>query len=150
MDPSKYLGTLSSDTSSKLDIFGHDGHSLGVDSTQVGIFKETDQVCFASFLQSHDGRPLESEIGLEVLSNFSDQTLEWELSDEKLSALLVSTDFSKSNGTRSVTMRLLDSTCCRSRFASCLGGELLSGSLSSGRFSGSLLSTSHFESISSE
>ena len=37
----KYLSTFSSDTTSKLNILGHDGDSFSVDSTQVGIFEKT-------------------------------------------------------------------------------------------------------------
>ncbi|GFY37627.1 hypothetical protein TNIN_145491 [Trichonephila inaurata madagascariensis] len=34
-------------------------------------FEQTDQAGLASFLQSHDGRALESKIGFEILSDFS-------------------------------------------------------------------------------
>ena len=35
------LSSLASDTSSQLDVLRHDGHSLGVDGTQVGVFEQT-------------------------------------------------------------------------------------------------------------
>lgn len=35
---------------SQLDVFGHDGDSLGMDGTQVRVFKETHQICFTSLL----------------------------------------------------------------------------------------------------
>ena len=38
------LGTLPSDTPGKLDILGHDGHTLGMDSTQVSVLKKSNQV----------------------------------------------------------------------------------------------------------
>ena len=38
------------DASCQLDIFGHDGDSLCMDGTQVGIFKESHQVGFRCFL----------------------------------------------------------------------------------------------------
>ena len=34
-----YLGALSSDPSCQLDVFGHDGDSLGVDCAQVGVLE---------------------------------------------------------------------------------------------------------------
>ena len=37
-------------------------------SAQVGVFEEADEVCLAGFLERHDSRALESEIGLEVLA----------------------------------------------------------------------------------
>jgi len=60
----RYLRALSTDTTSQLNILGHDGHTLGMDGTQVGIFKETHQISFSSFLEGQDSRSLETEIGL--------------------------------------------------------------------------------------
>ena len=68
------LGCLSSfaaDTSSKLNVLGHDGHSLGVDSTQVGVLEESNKVGLTGFLKGHDGGTLETQIGLEILGNFT-------------------------------------------------------------------------------
>jgi len=79
------LSSLSSDTSGQLDVLWHDGHSLCVNGAEVGVFKETNEVSFRSLLESHDSGRLESKVGLEVLGDFSDQSLEWELSDQKLS-----------------------------------------------------------------
>jgi len=114
-----------------------------VDGTQVGVFEETDEVSLASLLKGHHGRSLESKISLEVLSNFTDKALEGELADEKLGALLVTTDLTKSDSPRAIPMGLLDSSCSRSRLASSLGGELLSWGLPPGGLAGSLLGTSH-------
>jgi histone H3 len=79
------LRSLASESSSELEILGLDGNSLGVDSGQVGVLEERDEVSLGSFLESSDGRRLESKISLEVLGDFSDQSLEGELSDEELS-----------------------------------------------------------------
>ena len=68
-----HLSTLAADSSGQLDVFRHDGDSLGVDGAQVGVFEKTDQVGLASLLQGHDGRALEAQIRLEVLSDFTDQ-----------------------------------------------------------------------------
>ena len=35
------LSTLATDTAGKLDVLGHDGHTLGVDGAEVGVLKET-------------------------------------------------------------------------------------------------------------
>ena len=61
-------------------------------------------------LKSTDGGRLEAEIRLEVLSDFTNQTLEGKLANEELSRLLVATDFTEGDGTRPETMRLLDTT----------------------------------------
>ena len=137
------LSTFSTDAASELDVLGHDGNPLGVDGAQVGVLEKSYQVSFRGFLKGHDGRGLETEVGLEVLSDFTDQTLERELPDEELSALLVTTDFTESNGTRPISVGFLYSSSSRSRFTSSLGGELLPGGLASGGLTGGLLSTSH-------
>ena len=77
-----YLGSLAANASSELNILGHDGNTLGVNGGQVGIFEKTNKVCLSSLLEGKNSARLESEISLEVLSDLSDETLEWELSDQ--------------------------------------------------------------------
>lgn len=60
-----------------------------------------------TYLKSTDGRRLEAEIGLEILGNLTDQTLEGELSDEELGRLLVTTDLTESDGSWLVSVGLL-------------------------------------------
>jgi hypothetical protein len=94
-------------------------------------------------LKSANGGRLESEIGLEVLGDFTDKTLEGKFSDQELSGLLVATDLTESDGTRLVAMGLLDTSGAGSRLASGLGGELLSRGLATGGLASGLLGTSH-------
>ena len=131
-----FLGTLATDTAGKLDVLGHDGDTLGVDGAQVGVLEETDQVSLASLLKCHDGRALETKIGLEILGDFTDKALEWQLADEELGALLVTTDLTESDGTGPVTMGLLHATGGWGALTGGLGSQLLPWSLSSGRFTG--------------
>jgi histone H3 len=93
------LRSLTTKAASKLDVLGLDGDTLGVDSAQVGVFEEGDEVGLNGLLESTDGGGLEAKVGLEVLGDFTDQTLEGELSDQKLSGLLVATDLTESDGT---------------------------------------------------
>ena len=137
------LSTFATDSAGQLDVLWHDGHTLGMDGAKVGVFKETNQVSLRGFLQGHDSRGLETEVSLEVLGNLTDQTLEGQLPDEELSALLVTPDLTESDGTGPVTMGLLDTTCGRGRLASSLGGKLLARGLPSGRLTGGLLCTGH-------
>jgi hypothetical protein len=117
-----------------------------VDGGQVGVLEERDEVGLSGLLKGSDGGGLydqlkyrareaemvmtylESEVGLEVLGDFSDQTLEGELSDEKLGrpeavsdvpmrrfkrsahSLLVSSDLSERDGTGPVPVGLLHTT----------------------------------------
>ena len=138
------LSTFSTDASCQLDVLWHDGDTLGVDGAQVGVFEESDQISFAGLLKSHDGGTLESEVGLEVLCDFTDESLEGQLADEQFGALLVTSDFSESDCAWPVTMWLLHSSGSWGALASCLGGQLFSWGLASGRFASSLLGTSHF------
>jgi hypothetical protein len=78
---------------------GLDGDTLGVDGAKVGVLEERDEVSLNGLLKSTDGRRLEAKVGLEVLCDFTDQTLEGELADEELSRLLVATDLTESDGT---------------------------------------------------
>ncbi len=82
-----------------MDVLGLDGDTLGVDGAEVGVFEERDKVGFNGLLKGTDGGGLEPEIGLEVLRDFTDQTLEGELADEELGRFLIATDLSESDGT---------------------------------------------------
>jgi hypothetical protein len=58
---------------------------------------------------------------------------------------LVTTDLTESDGSGSVTVGLLDTSCGRGGLAGSLGGKLLARSLSSGGLAGGLLGTGHFD-----
>ena len=126
------LCSLSADSAGQLNVLGHDGDALGVDGAQVGVFKQTNKVSLAGLLKSHHSRTLESQIGLKILSDFSHKTLEGQLADQQLGRFLVTTDLTKSDCTRPVTMRFLDSSSGRRALTSCLCGELFSWSFSTG------------------
>jgi len=128
-----------------LDVLWHDGNSLGVDGAQVGVFEETNQVGFRGLLEGSNSGSLEAEIRLEVLSDFSDESLEGELSDEELSRLLVATDFSQSDGSGSESVGLLDSSRSGATnvLACSLGGDGLAWGLASSGLTSGLLGTSH-------
>ena len=143
------LGTLSADAARQLDVLGHDGDTLGVDGAQVGVLKQADQVSLAGLLQRHDSAALEAQVGLEVLSNLANQTLEGELADQQLSALLVATDLTEGDRSGAVTVGLLDATGGRRALASGLSGQLLTRRLAAGGLASSLLSTGHCRDLTS-
>jgi len=146
--PQGHLGPLSSDSSCQLDVLWHDSDTLGVDGAQVGVFKQADEVGFTGLLQGTDSRRLETEIGLEVLGNFTNQTLERKLTDEQFSGLLVTTDLTKGHSTWPVTMRFLHSTGRWRTLPRRLSSQLLSRRFTSSGFTGCLLGTSHLNQIS--
>jgi hypothetical protein len=133
------LSTLSTDAASQLDVFRHNSNTLGVNDTQVGVLEQTNKVSLGC---QHSGG-LETQVGLEVLSNLTDQALEGQLPDQEFRALLVFANLAKSHGYRPVTMRLLHSTGGRGGFASCLGGQLLTWGLATSGLKGSLLGMGH-------
>jgi hypothetical protein len=57
-----------------------------VDGAQVGVFKERDEVGLNGLLESTDGGRLEAKVRLEILSDFTDETLEGKLADQEFSA----------------------------------------------------------------
>ena len=139
------LSSLSTDSPGELDVCGHDGDPLGVDGAEVSVLKETDEVGLAGFLESHDSRALEPQVGLEVLGNLPDQTLEGQLADEELSGFLVPSDLSEGDSSRPVSVGLLDSSGGGSRLPCGLGGQLFAGGFASGGFTSCLLGTCHSE-----
>ena len=146
----EHLGALTTDAAGKLDVLGHDGHTLGVDGAQVGVFEQTNKVGLGSFLQSKDSGSLESQVGFEILGDLTDEALEWKLADQEFRGLLVSADLTQSNGTGAVSVGLLDAAGGWCGLACCLGGELLAGRFASGGFTCGLLGTGHFERLKVE
>lgn len=138
-----YLCAFTADSSGELHILWHDGDTLGVDGAQVGVLEQADHVSFSSFLEGQDSAALESQIALVFLSDVSDESLEWELSDQQLSGLLVSSDFTESNGAWSESVGLLDASDSWGGLSSGLASDVLAWGLSSGVLSSGLLSSCH-------
>ena len=126
-DPSKRrgrrLGAFTTDAASQLDVTRHDGDALGVDGAQVGVLKQTNEVGLGGFLERGDGTRLEAQVGLEVLGDLSDQSLERKLSQQELGRLLVTSDLTKSNSSWAESVWLLDTTCSSATLAGSLGGN---------------------------
>jgi len=141
---------LTAEAACEGEVLGLNSDTLSVDSSQVGVFEEGDEIGLASLLKGEDGRGLEPKIRLEVLSNFTNKTLERELADEEIRALLVFADFTESDGTGPEAMRLLDTTRGdrSGLLGSLLSGELLSWSFATSRLAGGLLGAGHLDSFS--
>ena len=142
--PLNSLRALSTDAAGQLNVFRHDGDTLGVDSAQVGVLEKSNEVGLGSLLKGKNGGSLEPQVTLEVLGDLADETLEGELTDEKVGGLLVTTDLTKGHSSGTVPVGLLDASGSGGGLAGSLGGELLAGSFSSGGFTGGLLGTGHF------
>jgi hypothetical protein len=68
-----------------MEVLGHDRNTLGVDCAKVGVLEESNKVGFGGFLESKHCLALESDILLELSCNFSNEPLEGEFPDEKVS-----------------------------------------------------------------
>nr|DAD45729.1 TPA_asm: hypothetical protein HUJ06_003959 [Nelumbo nucifera] len=55
--------------------------------TEVGIFEETYQICLYCLLKRNNDGALEPKISLEILSNLTNQELEWKFANQKLGSL---------------------------------------------------------------
>ena len=130
-----------------MDVSGHDSYSFGVDCAEVGVFEKTNHVSLSGFLESEDGRRLESEVILEVVGDFSDESLERKLSNEELGGFLVLSDHSEGDGSWSESVGLLDST---GGWHGGLGGlgDHLSWGLGAGSSSSGLLGSCHLVEVS--
>ena len=140
----KCSGALTADSASELHVLGHDGDSLGVDGAEVGVLEETDHVSLRGLLEGKDSRGLESEVVSELRGNLSDESLEWEFSDEELSGFLESSDLSEGDSSWSESVWLLDSTSGLGLLGGSLVGDVLSWVLGSSVLAGGLLGTGHF------
>lgn len=137
------LVALTAKAAGKLDVLGLDGDTLGVDGAEVGVLEERDKVGLNGLLESTDSRGLEAKVTLEVLGDFANQALEGKLADQELGGLLVAANLTKSDGTRLIAVRLLDTAGGRGTLAGSLGGKLLARSLATSGLSCGLLSASH-------
>jgi len=116
-----------------------------VDSTEVGVLEETNHVSLRGFLESKDGRGLESQVGLEIVGNLSNESLERKFSNEELSRFLELSDLSKGDGTWSESVWSLDSTGLWGLTLRLLVSNVLSWGLSSSVLSSGMLGSCHFK-----
>ena len=101
------LCPFTTDPASELDILRHNSDAFGVDSAQICILKEANEVGLGRLLEGGDGRALEAEVGLEVLSDLPHQPLERQFPDQKLGALLVFADLPQRHRPRPEAVGLL-------------------------------------------
>ena len=136
-------GSLTTDSAGELHVLWHDGDSLCVDGTEVGVFEESNHVSLGGLLECEDSGGLEAEVVLVLSGNFTNESLEWELSDEELGTLLESSDFTEGNSAWSEAMGLLDTTSGGGLLGSSLVGDVLSWVLGAGVLAGGLFGAGH-------
>ena len=67
---------ITSDSSREHHVFSHDRLPLRVDSAQVSVFEDTNNVGFSGFLQRNDGLALEAQISVVLLGDVLHESLE--------------------------------------------------------------------------
>jgi hypothetical protein len=97
---------LSANATGKLNVFGNDRDTLGMDGTQITVLKETNRVGLCSLLKSKDGRSLESKFTLEILGELANEMLERNFANEQVRQLLVVMDLTKGDGSWAITVGL--------------------------------------------
>jgi hypothetical protein len=126
------LRTLSPQSAGQCKVLGLDGDPLSMDGGKIRVFEQRYKICLGGFLQRHDSRRLEPQIGLqssmatmrqcsqtergrethfEVLCNLTHKPLEGKLANEEFCRLLVPSDFTQSDGTGAEPMWLLHTPC---------------------------------------
>lgn len=75
---------VSADTLGQLKILGHNGDPLGMNCTEVSVFKERHQVGFGSFLEGKHSLTLESDFLLELGGDLTHQSLEGQLPNQQV------------------------------------------------------------------
>ena len=115
-----------------------------MDGTEVGVLEKTNHISLRGLLESKDSGGLESQVGLEIVGDLSNESLERKFSNEELSGFLELSDLSKSDGTWSESMWSLDSTGLWGLTLGLLVSNVLSWSLGSGVLSSGMLGSCHF------
>ena len=140
-----YSGALSTDSACELHVLWHDGDSLGVNGTEVGVFEETNHVGLRCLLEGEDSGGLEAEFASVLRGDFTDESLEGKFPDEELGALLETSDLTESDGAGSEAVGPLDAVggALLLALGGSLVGNVLSWVLGSGMLAGSLLGAGH-------
>lgn len=72
-----------------MDVLGHHGDALGVESAQVVVFEHGHEVRLGYLLQGEQGGELEADVDNEVLAELADQALEGGLANQQRGRPLV-------------------------------------------------------------
>ena len=139
---------LATDSAGKLHVLWHDSDSLGVDGAEVGVLEKSDHVSLGGLLEGQDGARLEAELVSVLGGDLTHQSLERQLPDQQLGALLESPDLTESDGAGSESVGSLDAA---GGGLGLFGGSLVSDVLpwvhGAGVLASGLLSAGHFVSF---
>ena len=86
----------------QLNVFWHDGDTLGVHGAEVRVLEQADKVRFGSFLERQQRWALESNVVFELVCDLADEPLERELANEKIGGFLVVPNLAQRDSSGSV------------------------------------------------
>lgn len=114
-----------------------------MNGTQLRVSQNAYQEGLSGLLKGENGVLLVANVGLVILADLHHQALKGSVSDEQVSALLVSANFTESNGARAEAMGSANSSFGHSGLGHLGALETLAGHLTTGADARSLLSTRH-------
>ena len=120
-----------------------------MDGAEVRVLEKAREVGLGGLLEGQEGVALEALVQFpyppttEVVGNLPHQPLERELAEKQVSALLVPTDLTESNGARPAPVGLLDTTSGRGTLPRGFRGESFAGTLATSGLASGLLGTGH-------
>lgn len=102
--------SVTSDSSGKCDIAREDSDALSVDGTQVGVFKKSNKERFCCFMKGPKGCRLKHQsFQMELLSDFTNQSLKPDLWNQQLCRFLQPSDLLQRKHARPIPkLSLLD------------------------------------------
>jgi hypothetical protein len=123
------------DVVAEVEVLLHNGGAAGVNGGRIDVFEKLNEKRLAGLLQRHNRLTLHANVGgatgREGLGDFTDKTLERELANQKLSALLVSANLAECDGAGTITMWALDAASASTGFASNHRCKRFAGSMGS-------------------
>lgn len=101
LDETSTRVTLPSDSAGQVHVLLHDGHTVSVDCTELGVLEDPMQVGLTSLLQSEQCLCLYPQLGVDSFEYFLHNSLEGGSRDEQASILLVLLDLLERDRARS-------------------------------------------------
>ena len=130
--------------------FGVDGAASGMDRAKLRVFQNADEVGFSCLMKGYKSLSLEAKVVLVILSDFLDHAMEGRGSNQQVSALLITSNLTQGNSSRTEAMGLLNSQRresfrldCWAGYHRSLASQHHSRHLSSSGFARCLLRASH-------
>ena len=88
---------IASDSARQLQVLLLNGKTFGVDGAQVGVLEEAYDVGLGSFLECYKRLGLETKVGVDLLSDIANHSLEGSAREKHIHGLLIPLNLAKSD-----------------------------------------------------